>query len=113
VDIKLLIGLAPVKALALADTVAMGMGTGTFTCNLGPVLMGTAPRSHLARIQALLGLPRAAPPDTGQIPHCGTHGLPVQLLCPRWARQGTPSLGKGRQNLEPTCARRLSRGTHR
>ena len=27
-----------------------------FTCSLGPVLMGTAPRSHLARVQALLGL---------------------------------------------------------
>jgi Major Facilitator Superfamily len=53
---ELLIGLAPVKALALAGAVAMGLGTGTFTCNLAPVVMGTAPRSHLARIQAVLGL---------------------------------------------------------
>jgi hypothetical protein len=43
-------------ALALAGAVAMGLGTGAFTCNLAPVLMGTAPRSHLARIQALLSL---------------------------------------------------------
>jgi hypothetical protein len=57
---ELLIGLAPVKAVAVAGAVAMGMGTGTFTCNLGPVLMGTAPRSHLARIQALLGLAQSA-----------------------------------------------------
>lgn len=57
---ELLIGLAPVKALALAGAVAMGMGTGIFTCNLGPVLMGTAPRTHLARIQALLSLAQSA-----------------------------------------------------
>ena len=57
---ELLIGLAPIKALALAGAVAMGMGTGTFTCNLGPVLMGTAPRSHLARIQSLLSLAQSA-----------------------------------------------------
>jgi Major Facilitator Superfamily len=57
---ELLIGFAPVKSLALAGAVAMGMGTGTFTCNLGPVLMGTAPRTHLARIQALLSLAQSA-----------------------------------------------------
>jgi hypothetical protein len=57
---ELLIGLAPLKAVALAGAVAMGMGTGTFTCNLAPVLMGTAPRSHLARVQALLGLAQSA-----------------------------------------------------
>jgi hypothetical protein len=34
----------------------MGVGTGTFVCNLGPVLMGSSPRSHLARLQALLSL---------------------------------------------------------
>jgi MFS family permease len=53
---ELLIGLAPVKAMALAGAVAMGLGTGLFTCNLAPVVMGTAPRSHLARIQAVLSL---------------------------------------------------------
>jgi len=53
---ELTIALAPVKALALAGAVAMGIGVGTFTCNLAPVLMGTAPRSHLARIQALLSM---------------------------------------------------------
>jgi len=34
----------------------MGLGTGTFVCNLGSVLMGASPRSHLARVQALLSL---------------------------------------------------------
>jgi hypothetical protein len=34
----------------------MGVGTGVFVSNLAPALMGTAPRSHLARVQALLTL---------------------------------------------------------
>lgn len=53
---ELLIGLAPARPVAVAGAAVMGVGTGTFVCNLAPVLMGTAPRSHLARIQALLSL---------------------------------------------------------
>ena len=41
---------------AALGAVMMGVGTATFVCNLAPVLMGTTPRSHLARIQALLSL---------------------------------------------------------
>lgn len=51
-----MIGLASVKAVAILGAIAMGVGVATFTCNLAPVLMGTAPRSHLARVQALLVL---------------------------------------------------------
>jgi len=57
---EVLIGLAPAKAVAVAGAVAMGAGVATFTCNLAPVLMGTAPRSHLARVQALLVLVQSA-----------------------------------------------------
>lgn len=57
---EVLIGLAPVKAVAIIGAVAMGSGVATFTCNLAPVLMGTAPRSHLARVQALLILVQSA-----------------------------------------------------
>ena len=53
---ELAIGLAPVIALAVAGAAVMGLGAGIFTCSLAPVLMGTAPRSHLARVQALLSL---------------------------------------------------------
>jgi hypothetical protein len=53
---ELVVGLSPVRALAVSGAVVMGLGTGTFVCNLGPVLMGAAPRSHLARVQALLSL---------------------------------------------------------
>jgi MFS family permease len=57
---EVLIGLAPAKAVAIAGAVTMGLGVAIFTCNLAPVLMGTAPRSHLARVQALLVLVQSA-----------------------------------------------------
>jgi MFS family permease len=57
---EVLIGLAPAKAVAVAGAVVMGLGVATFTCNLAPVLLGTAPRSHLARVQALLVLVQSA-----------------------------------------------------
>ena len=57
---EVLIGLAPARAVAIAGAVAMGLGVAAFTCNLAPVLMGTAPRSHLARVQALLVLVQSA-----------------------------------------------------
>jgi hypothetical protein len=57
---ELLLGLTPAKSLAVAGAFMMGLGTGTFVCSLAPVLMGTAPRTHLARIQALLSLAQSA-----------------------------------------------------
>lgn len=56
----MLTGLAPAKAVAIAGAVAIGLGVATFTYNLAPVLMGAAPRSHLARVQALLVLVQSA-----------------------------------------------------
>lgn len=43
-------------AVAVLGSGVMGAGTGVFVSNLAPVLMGTTPRSHLARVQALLTL---------------------------------------------------------
>jgi MFS family permease len=53
---ELVLGLSPFRVLTIGGAVVMGLGTGIFVCNLGPVLMGTSPRSHLARVQALLSL---------------------------------------------------------
>lgn len=53
---ELTIAVAPVRAVAVLGSGVMGLGTGIFVSNLAPVLMGTAPRSHLARVQALLTL---------------------------------------------------------
>jgi hypothetical protein len=37
---ELVVGLSPFRALAVGGAVVMGVGNGTFVCNLGPVLMG-------------------------------------------------------------------------
>lgn len=34
----------------------VGVGSGVFTAHLAPVVLGSAPRTHLARVQALVGL---------------------------------------------------------
>lgn len=57
---ELILGLSPVKVIAVLGAMMMGVGTATFVCNLAPVLMETTPRSHLARVQALLVLAQSA-----------------------------------------------------
>jgi MFS family permease len=41
---------------AAAAAGLVGVGSGLFTAHLGPVVLGSAPRTHLARVQALVGL---------------------------------------------------------
>jgi len=43
-------------ALASVGAATMGIGAGVFVSHLAPVLLGTAPRTHLARVQASLSL---------------------------------------------------------
>ncbi|PUB22242.1 putative MFS family arabinose efflux permease [Promicromonospora sp. AC04] len=42
--------------LAVVAATAVGAGSGLFTVHLAPVVLGSAPRTHLARVQALVGL---------------------------------------------------------
>lgn len=42
--------------VAAAAAAAVGIGNGLFTAHLAPVVLGSAPRTHLARVQALVGL---------------------------------------------------------
>ena len=42
--------------LAVVAATATGAGSGLFTAHLAPVVLGSAPRTHLARVQALVGL---------------------------------------------------------
>ena len=53
---QLLIGLVHLAPPAVAAAVLVGIGTGTFVSNLAPVLLGAAPRTHLARVQALVSV---------------------------------------------------------
>jgi MFS family permease len=57
---ELVIALSPARFAAVLGAVVMGLGTGTFVCNLAPVLMATTPRSHLARVQSLLVLAQSS-----------------------------------------------------
>ncbi|GAA4686813.1 Major Facilitator Superfamily protein [Promicromonospora umidemergens] len=42
--------------VAVAAAALVGVGSGLFTAHLAPVVLGSAPRTHLARVQALVGL---------------------------------------------------------
>lgn len=53
---QLLVTLLHPAAPAVVSATLIGIGTGTFVVNLAPVVLGTAPRTHLARIQSLVSL---------------------------------------------------------
>jgi hypothetical protein len=55
------LAVSSVMPLAVAGAVAQGVGTGLFATRVGPLLLTGAPRSHLARVQSLIGLVQAAP----------------------------------------------------
>ena len=58
-----LLGLASsaVVPAAVAAGALIGLGTGLFTTHLGPLLLGSAPVSHLARVQAVVLLAQSLP----------------------------------------------------
>ncbi|WP_258725636.1 MFS transporter [Cellulomonas sp. NS3] len=47
--------------VAAVGALVLGCGNGTFVALLAPVVLGSAPRTHLARVQALAGLVQLAP----------------------------------------------------
>jgi len=57
---QLLVAVVDPAAPAVACAMLIGVGSGTFVANLAPVLLGTAPRTHLARIQSLLSVVQSA-----------------------------------------------------
>lgn len=57
---QVLFGILHLPPPAIAAAVLIGAGTGTFVSNLGPVLLGTAPRTHLSRVQALVSVLQAS-----------------------------------------------------
>lgn len=53
---------APAAAtVAVAGALVLGVGQGVFVAKLAPLVLGTAPRTHLARVQALVGLAQIVP----------------------------------------------------
>lgn len=48
-------------AVTVAGGLVLGFGNGTFAARLAPLVLGRAPRTHLARVQALAGLAQLLP----------------------------------------------------
>ncbi|MBO3083013.1 MFS transporter [Cellulomonas fengjieae] len=48
-------------AVAIVGALVFGFGNGTFVARLAPLVLGSAPRTHLARVQALVGLVQLVP----------------------------------------------------
>lgn len=46
---------------AAAGALAFGFGNGTFVARVAPLVLGSTPRTHLARVQALVGLVQLVP----------------------------------------------------
>ncbi len=57
---ELAIALAGDRVVLTAGAVAVGCGIGVFTTHLSPLLLGSAPLSHLARIQSLLSIAQSS-----------------------------------------------------
>jgi MFS family permease len=47
---------SPFAGLAVAAGVVVGAGSGMFACHLGPLVLATAPETHVSRVQSLLTL---------------------------------------------------------
>jgi hypothetical protein len=50
---------APVVSVALGAAVVVGAGSGAFACHAGPLVLGSAPDTHISRIQSLASLVQA------------------------------------------------------
>lgn len=48
-------------AIAAVGALVFGLGNGTFIARIAPLVLGSAPRTHLARVQAVVGLAQLVP----------------------------------------------------
>lgn len=55
------LSLAPTIPVAIAAAAGLGTGTGLLTTHLGPLVLASAPATHLARVQALVVLVQSLP----------------------------------------------------
>ncbi|AGZ45169.1 MFS transporter [Actinoplanes friuliensis] len=56
-----LLALSPAAGAAVAAGFLTGLGTGLFSAHIAPLVLGTAPSTHLARVQAVLVLTQSVP----------------------------------------------------
>jgi MFS family permease len=99
---QLLVAVLASAAASVPCAVLIGVGSGTFVGNLAPVLLGTAPRSHLARVQSLLSLVQSTAllltnNLLGAIAHLAS--APVALMCCSAALVGCAAIALGTPTL--------------
>ncbi|WP_129670182.1 MFS transporter [Phytoactinopolyspora endophytica] len=80
-----LVAVAPVPAAAAAAGSVAGFGTGLFTTHIVPMILGRAPRSHVARVQAVVLMAQSFPllvtnNGLGAVADV-TRTAPVMFLC--------------------------------
>jgi len=89
-------------AVAVVGGLVFGFGNGTFVAHLAPFVLGSAPRTHLARVQALVGLVQLVPVmvTNNALGALAEHASPGWAmgtaaaglaLCAAWARRRGPS----------------------
>lgn len=88
--------------VAAASGLLLGLGNGAFAARLAPVVLGSAPRTYLARVQAVVGLAQVLPvlvvtPALGALvertaPACGAALTAAGLAaCAAWAHRRFPA----------------------
>jgi MFS family permease len=55
------LALSPGLVTSVVSGALIGLGTGLFTTHLGPLVLGSTPRTHLGRIQALVAIAQSLP----------------------------------------------------
>lgn len=73
--------------LAVCGGLAFGCGNGAVVARLAPLVLGSAPRTHLARVQAVVGLVQLVPVMAANV----VLGAVAQLSSPTWALSLTAS----------------------
>lgn len=87
-------------AAAVVGALVLGFGNGTLAARLAPVVLGSTPRSHLARVQALVGLAQLVP----VLVTTALLGALAERTSPGWALAATAAGLVG-------CTAAASRGT--
>jgi len=71
--------------LAVVGALVFGFGNGMFVARMAPLVLGAAPRTHLARVQALVGLVQLVPVLVTN----GVFGALAEYASPGWALGAT------------------------
>jgi hypothetical protein len=87
--------------------VTFGLGNGVVVARLAPLVLGSAPRTHLARVQALVGLVQLVPVMVANtaLGALAQHASPGAALAATAAGLGACAAWAGRGALDPHVGR--------